>query len=71
MIRRILGFALLAVVAWLALKVAFAVLGTLMGLLVTVFVFAAVGYVCYLLLRIVSPVTAAKVRDAIRGSKAA
>lgn len=70
MIRKILGFAVLAVVVWLVLKLAFGILGTLIGLAITVVWLAAVGYVFYLVLRLVSPTTAAKVRDAIRGRPA-
>jgi hypothetical protein len=65
MIRRILGFALLALVALVALKIIVGLLGVLMGLAITVLVFAAFGYVFYLVLRVVSPTTAAKVREAI------
>ena len=67
MIRSILGFALFAVVVWVGLQVVFGILGTLIGLAVTIFWLAAIGYVGYLVLRFVSPSTAAKVRDAIRG----
>lgn len=70
MFRKILGFAVLAVVVWLVLKLAFGILGTLIGLAITVVWLAAVGYVFYLVLRLVSPTTAAKVRDAIRGRPA-
>ena len=65
MIRRILGFAVFAVVIWLGLKIVFGILGTLIGLAITALWLAALGYVCYLVLRVVSPTTAAKVRDAI------
>jgi hypothetical protein len=67
MIRRILGFAVLAVVVWLALQLAFGILGTLIGLVITVLWLAVIGYACYLILRVVSPTTAAKVRELIRG----
>lgn len=70
MFRRILGFALLVVVAWLTLKIVFGVLGTLVGLAVTALGLAALGYVLYLVLRALSPGTAAKVRDLIRGRPA-
>jgi hypothetical protein len=66
MIRTILGFALFAVVALLVLKIAFALLGIAIGLAVTVFVFAAAGYACYVVLRVFSPRAAAAVREAIR-----
>ena len=65
MLRKILGYALLALAAVLALKLAFAVLGTLIGLAVTVLVFAAMGWILYLILRVFSPVTAARVRELI------
>jgi hypothetical protein len=67
MFRSILGFALLAVVAWLALKLVFGILGSLVGLAMTVLWLAAIGFVFYLALRIISPSTADKLRDAIKG----
>ena len=69
MIRKILGFALLAVAVWLALHLVFGILGTLIGLAITVLWLAVVGYVFYLMLRVLSPRTAARIRDAIKGSK--
>ncbi len=67
MIRKIFGFALFAVAVWLVLQIAFGILGTLIGLAITVLWLAAVGYLFYLVLRLLSPSTAAKLRDAIRG----
>ena len=67
MLRKILAYAAFAVLALVALKVAFALLGTLLGLAIVVLVFAAMGYVMYLLLRVVSPTTAARVRELIGG----
>ena len=71
MFRSILGFAILAVVAWLALKIFFGLLSGFMGLLATLLWFAAIGFVVYLVLRVVSPITANKVRDMIKGRPAA
>lgn len=71
MFRSILGFAILAVVAWLALKIVFGLLSGFMGLLVTLLWLAAIGFVVYLVLRLVSPGTANKVRDMIKGRPAA
>ena len=68
MIRRALSFALLAVVALLVLKIALGALGALIGLTVSVLVLAAMGYVFYLVLRVFSPATAARIRDLIRGT---
>jgi hypothetical protein len=67
MFRSILGFAILAVVAWLALKLVFGVLGTLVGLAMTVLWLAAIGFLFYLALRLISPSTADKLRDMIKG----
>jgi hypothetical protein len=71
MFRSIIGFAVLAVVAWLALKIVFGLLGSLVGLLMTVLWLAAIGFVCYLVLRMVAPRTADRVREAIKGKPAA
>lgn len=70
MIRKILGFALFAVVALLVLKIALGLLGVLIGLAVTVVVLAALGYACYVVLRVLSPTAAARIREAIRGRAA-
>jgi uncharacterized membrane protein len=71
MFRSILGFAVLAVVAWLALKLVFGILGSLFGLAMTVLWLAAIGFLFYLALRLVSPSTADKLRDMIKGRSAA
>lgn len=70
MIRRVFGFALFAVAVWLVLKIAFGILGTLIGLAITILLLAGLGYACYVVLRVFSPSAAAKVRDAIRGRPA-
>ena len=68
MIRKILGFALIAFVALIVLKIALGLLGVLMGLAVSLLVLAAMGYVFYLVLRVVSPATADRIREMIRGT---
>lgn len=65
--RKILGFAVLAVVAWLVLKIVFGLLGTIIGLGITVLMLALVGYVFYLVLKVFAPNTAAKVSEMISG----
>jgi len=70
MFRSILGFALFAVVAWLALKLVFGILGGLIGLAMTVLWLAAIGFLFYLVLRVVSPSTADKIREMIKGRPA-
>ena len=70
MFRSVLGFAVFAVVAWLGLKLVFSVLGGLIGLAMTVLWLAAIGFIFYLVLRVVSPSTAEKIRDMIKGRPA-
>ena len=69
MLRSILGFAILAVLAWLGLKLILGLLGGLMSILMTVLWFAAIGFIFYLILRVISPGTADRVREAIRGKR--
>ena len=70
MFRSVLGFAVVAVLAWLGLKVVFSVLGGLIGLAMTVLWLAAIGFIIYLVLRVVSPSTAEKIREMIKGRPA-
>jgi high-affinity Fe2+/Pb2+ permease len=67
MFRSIIGFAVLAVVAWLALKLIFGLVGTLFGLATTVLTLAVIGLFFYMALRVLSPSTADRVRDMIKG----
>ncbi|HXQ30196.1 MAG TPA: hypothetical protein VN848_13120 [Gemmatimonadales bacterium] len=67
MLRTIVGFAVFAVVALVVLKVALALIGTFIGLAVTVLCLAALGFGLYLLLTVVSPATARRVRAAATG----
>jgi hypothetical protein len=67
MFRSIIGFAILAIVAWLALKLLFGIVGSLFGIAATVVTFAVIGFFFYLALRILSPSTADRVRDMIKG----
>jgi hypothetical protein len=70
MFRSILGFALFAVLAWLGLKIVFSVLGGLVALAMTLLWLAALGFIFYLVLRVISPSTADKVREMIKGRPA-
>jgi uncharacterized membrane protein len=70
MFRSVLGFAVFAIVAWLALRIVFGLLGGLIGLALTVLWLAALGFVCYLVLRLISPATAERLREMIRGRPA-
>ena len=70
MFRSILGFALLAVVAWLALSLILNLFGFVVGLAMKLLWLAAIGFLFYLALRLVSPSTADKLRDMIKGRPA-
>jgi hypothetical protein len=70
MFRSIIGFAVLAFVAWLALKLVFGIVGSLFGIAATVLTLAVIGFFFYLALRILSPSTADRVRDMIKGRPA-
>jgi hypothetical protein len=69
MFRSIIGFAIFAVVVWLGLKLVFGLFGWVFGLAMWVLWIAAIGFFLYLVLRLVSPRTADRVRDAIKGKR--
>jgi hypothetical protein len=70
MFRNLLGFAIFAVIAVFLLKVFFGLFGLLIGLLVTVAWFALIGFLIYLVLKVIAPDTAARVREMIAGRPA-
>jgi hypothetical protein len=67
MLRNLFGFAVFAVVAIFALKVVFALFGLALGLVVTAAWLAFMGFIIYLVLKILAPGTAARVREMIAG----
>jgi hypothetical protein len=69
MFRSIIGFAIFAVVVWLGLKLMFGLLGWVFGLAMWVLWIAAIGFFLYLVLRLISPRTATRVKDAIKGKR--
>ena len=70
MFRSILGFALFAVVAFIALKVVLGLFGFALGIAMMLLVWAAFGFLIYLAIRVISPSTATKIREMIRGRPA-
>jgi len=60
MIRKLFGFAIFAVLAIFLLKLVF-------GLFWAILWFAFIGFLIYLILKIVAPGTAARVREMIAG----
>ena len=67
MFRSILGFAVFAVVAFLALSLVFSVLGIVVSLAIKLLTLAAFGFLLYLAIRVLSPGTADRIREVIRG----
>jgi hypothetical protein len=70
MFRSIIGFAIFAVLALVAIKLLLGVFGIVIGLAMTLLVWAAFGFLVYLGLRVISPGTADKVRELIAGRRA-
>jgi hypothetical protein len=67
MLRNLFGFAVFAVVAMFLLKVVFGLFGLVIGLLAAVLWFALIGFVIYMVLKVLSPGTAERVREMIAG----
>jgi uncharacterized membrane protein YGL010W len=68
MLRNLLGFAVFAVVALLVLKLVFSLFGLVLGLFFGLVWLAFLGFVIYLILKLVAPQTAARVREMIAGN---
>jgi hypothetical protein len=67
MFRNIIGFALLAIVAFFALQLFFGLFGIVLGLAGRLLWLAFLGFLVYLVLRVFAPGTADKVKEAISG----
>jgi hypothetical protein len=67
MVRALLGYAVLAIVGIVALKLLFGLLAIAFHLLWVVLWLAALGFVFYIILRVVSPSTARRVKEKLRG----
>jgi len=67
MLRKVLGFAVLAVVAYFVLRLALWVVKITLGLAWTVLMLALVGLVVYWVIKLISPSTARRVKDVIAG----
>jgi hypothetical protein len=65
--RTLLGYAVLAIVVFVALKLVFGLLGFAVGLLMNLLWLAAIGFVIYLVIKLVSPATAARIHETIAG----
>ncbi len=67
MARTLIGYAVLAVIGIVALKLVFGLLSIAFSLLYVLLWLAALGFVFYLVLKVISPRTARRVKDAVRG----
>lgn len=68
MIRTLVGYSVLAVVGIIALKLLFGLLSIAFSLLWAVLWLAVLGFVFYLILKVISPRTANRVKDTIKGN---
>jgi uncharacterized membrane protein len=69
--RKVLGFAVLAIVAFVVLKLALGLFKIVIGLAWTVLMLALVGLVIYWVIKLISPGTARRVKDMISGERPA
>lgn len=67
MFRSLVGFAVLAVVGILALKLVFKLLGFAVGLFFMLLWWALIGFGMYMLIKLISPGTARRIREMITG----
>lgn len=70
MIRSVAGFAGFAIVALIGLKLIMGLISGLLSLVVTVLWFAFWGWIFYLILKVISPDTAGRIREVITGKPA-
>ncbi|MGE0351802.1 MAG: hypothetical protein AB7I33_01635 [Gemmatimonadales bacterium] len=67
MLRSILGFAILAVLAFFGLNLIFSFFGIIVGLAVKILIWAVIGFGIYLVIKMFSPSTASKVKETVTG----
>jgi hypothetical protein len=70
MVRTLAGYSVLAIIGIVALKLIVGLLGFAFSLLMSLLWLAAIGLVFYFILKVISPSTARRVRDMIRGKEA-
>jgi hypothetical protein len=67
MVRKLFGFAVLAVVAWFGIHLFFGLIGFAIGLVGKLLWLAFLGFLVYLVLRVFAPGTADRVKEMIGG----
>lgn len=70
MVRTLAGYSVLAIIGIIALKLILGLLGFAFSLLMSLLWLAAFGLVFYFVLKVISPTTARRVRNMIRGNEA-
>ncbi|UCD23091.1 MAG: hypothetical protein JSW51_08465 [Gemmatimonadota bacterium] len=68
MIRTLVGYSIVAVLGVVALKLALGLLGFAFSLMSSLLWFVVIGFVIYMVLKIISPDTASRIKENIRGS---
>jgi uncharacterized membrane protein len=71
MFRKVLGFAVLAIVAWIVFRLVIGLLGMALHLVSSILMLALVGLVVYWVIKLISPGTARRVKDMISGERPA
>ena len=69
MVRTLAGYSVLAIIGIVALKLIVGLLGFAFSLLMSVLWLAAIGFVFYFILKVISPSTARRIREMIRGER--
>ena len=69
MLRKLIGFAVLAVVAFFVFRLAIGLLGVAFGIGLVLLKLAFIGLVIYWVLKLIAPSTARKVDDMIKGER--
>jgi len=69
MVRTLVGYSVLAVIGLFALKMLFWIVGAAFSLLVSLFWLAAIGFGIYLVLKVISPAAADRLREMVRGKE--
>ncbi len=70
MLRTILGFAALAVVGFFVIKLVFSLVGMAISVAVSILWLAALGFVFYLILKVINPEAARRIREVFTGRPA-
>ena len=67
MLRSLFGFAILAVVGIVLIRLVFGLFGFVVGLFIQLLIWAAIGFLIYLVIKVLSPSTAMKIREMVTG----